>query len=249
MMSRPIKSQTSPLYVMAKEAIMELVNEDSFPGGKLPSEAVLSESLGISRTTIREALITLHREGIITKQHGLGNLIHRSTLGTKMQIDRFSDFKALLKDGGYEADVARSEQEWVRNLEPFGLEDPEQTENERYLYVESIYSADAKAAILSQNFIKESVLRKDIGDKKNVPESSFVELLNLFSKEEVANTIIAFKPSVVDNVVSEKLCLGKGLPVMQWQETSYSVFDRVICLGKITFHPELVNLTLLRKWK
>jgi DNA-binding GntR family transcriptional regulator len=80
-------------------------------------------------------------------------------------------------------------------------------------------------------------------------DQGFAELLNRYSKEEVANSIIFFKPAVADISVAEKLNLKKSDPLMQWRETSYSVFDHVICLSRITFHPELVNLTLLRKWK
>lgn len=239
----------SPLYVMAKQAIIELIGENTFTNNKLPSEAVLSRQLGISRTTIREALVALQREGIITKQHGLGNLIHRSTLGTRMQIDRFSDFKALLEDGDYRASVFRAELEWVDDLIPFGIEDPEQKGTQRYLHLQSIYTADGQAAILSQNFIKESMLREEIADEKNFSESSFVDLLNRFSREEVANTIISFKPAAAGGPVSEKLDIPAGTPILQWKEVSISVLDHIICISKTSFHPELVNLTLLRKWK
>lgn len=44
-------------------------------GGKIPSERELSEILGISRNSVREAIRTLDNMGIIASQHGAGNFL------------------------------------------------------------------------------------------------------------------------------------------------------------------------------
>ncbi|WP_077613262.1 FadR/GntR family transcriptional regulator [Clostridium sp. Marseille-P2415] len=44
-------------------------------GGKLPAERELSEILGISRNSVREAIRTLDNMGIISSQHGAGNFL------------------------------------------------------------------------------------------------------------------------------------------------------------------------------
>lgn len=44
-------------------------------GGKLPAERELSEILGISRNSVREAIRTLDNMGIIESQHGAGNFL------------------------------------------------------------------------------------------------------------------------------------------------------------------------------
>lgn len=252
-MSRPLKRIAQPLYVLAKKAILGLIQEDSYPDNKLPSEAELSETLGISRTTIREALMALHREGVITKQHGIGNLIHPSTLNTRMQIDRFADFLSLLEDGGYRADVTRSRLCWMDSIpSEYQLGENIKTEDQesgRHIFLQSIFTADGRPAILSENFIRESVLRKNFKGFDSLEGMSFVEILNSFSTEDVVNSVIAFKPAAADSFVAEKLVLQQGVPIMQWCETTYSAFDSLICLSRISFHPELVNLTLLRKWK
>ena len=81
-----------PLYLEAKTELMKMFKKGDFKNNKLPPEDKLSEMLGISRSTIWEALIALDREGIITKKQGIGNLIHRSTLEIKMRIDLVQDF-------------------------------------------------------------------------------------------------------------------------------------------------------------
>ncbi|MDF2589410.1 MAG: regulatory protein GntR [Anaerocolumna sp.] len=44
-------------------------------GGKLPAERELSEMLGVSRNSVREAIRTLDNMGVISSQHGAGNYL------------------------------------------------------------------------------------------------------------------------------------------------------------------------------
>ncbi|CAK9884881.1 MAG: Fatty acid metabolism regulator protein [Candidatus Erwinia impunctatus] len=55
----------------AEEYIINCIWSQSFPAGSiLPSERELSESIGITRTTLREVLQRLARDGWLTIQHG-----------------------------------------------------------------------------------------------------------------------------------------------------------------------------------
>jgi len=47
------------------------------PGAKLPSEAALETSFGVSRITVRQALSALHAEGLIEKVNGKGSFVTR----------------------------------------------------------------------------------------------------------------------------------------------------------------------------
>ena len=91
------KMKSTPLYVQAKKKIIDMIQSGVFKDNKLPPESSLSETLGISRTTIREALIALNRDGVITKKQGVGNLFHLSTLNTRMRIDQIKDFVTIKK--------------------------------------------------------------------------------------------------------------------------------------------------------
>ncbi len=71
-----LRADHRPLYVQASEALKELVQKGGYaPGARLPSEHVLSEQLGISRPTLREALHQLEEEGAIVRRHGVGTFV------------------------------------------------------------------------------------------------------------------------------------------------------------------------------
>ncbi|MFR3729350.1 FadR/GntR family transcriptional regulator [Lacrimispora sp.] len=54
---------------------MQISHGELSIGGKLPAERELSEILGISRNSVREAIRTLDNMGIIESQHGAGNFL------------------------------------------------------------------------------------------------------------------------------------------------------------------------------
>lgn len=61
------------LYVKVAEQISKLVSEGELKAGdRLPSERVLAEKIGVSRPTIREAMIALEIAGIIEIRTGSG---------------------------------------------------------------------------------------------------------------------------------------------------------------------------------
>ena len=57
----------------AAERILSMIQENAWPyGHKLPSQRALAEALGISRPTVREALVALETMGKLTIQPGKG---------------------------------------------------------------------------------------------------------------------------------------------------------------------------------
>ena len=72
----PLRADQRPLYAQASEALRTLVQCGEYaPGDRLPSEIELSQRLGISRPTLREALRHLEQEGSIVRRHGVGTFV------------------------------------------------------------------------------------------------------------------------------------------------------------------------------
>jgi len=65
-----------PLYAQVHDRLLAFIRESGLePGERLPSEADLAGRLGISRTTLREALRLLEEEGVIVRRHGVGTFV------------------------------------------------------------------------------------------------------------------------------------------------------------------------------
>jgi GntR family transcriptional regulator len=66
----------TPLYLQLAELIRTQIRDGEIRiGDALPSERELSEAIGISRVTVRRAIETLLREGLLSRKHGSGTSI------------------------------------------------------------------------------------------------------------------------------------------------------------------------------
>lgn len=70
------KNSPIPLYYQLAEAIREQIASGELkPGDQLPTERELTETTGISRVTVRQALGYLTREGLLIAHHGKGTFV------------------------------------------------------------------------------------------------------------------------------------------------------------------------------
>jgi DNA-binding FadR family transcriptional regulator len=77
------------------------VEQVYMPGDKLPNENVLSEELGVSRTTLREAIRTLVSEGLLVVRRGLGTFVNETLdqyAEGSVNMDDVLAMKVTLKD-------------------------------------------------------------------------------------------------------------------------------------------------------
>ena len=73
---QPIRPSRIPLSTQTQQYLLGLIEHGTYePGEQLPSEKELSVKLGISRSTLREALLNLEQEGIVIRRHGVGTFV------------------------------------------------------------------------------------------------------------------------------------------------------------------------------
>lgn len=65
-----------PLYYQIRENIREKINSNEYPPhSMIPSEAELCEFYGVSRVTVRRAILDLVQEGLLTRGKGKGTFV------------------------------------------------------------------------------------------------------------------------------------------------------------------------------
>lgn len=68
------------LYVQVQDHLRSLIEAGTYrPGDQLPSEVELAAQLGVSRPTLREALLHLEQEGRVVRRHGVGTFVSAVT--------------------------------------------------------------------------------------------------------------------------------------------------------------------------
>ena len=90
---------TSPLYVQLTRKLAQAIRDGQYEVDEaLPSERLLSESLGVSRVTARKAIDQLVEQGLIIRRQGSGNYIAPRF---EQPLTRLSSFSEELSRRGY----------------------------------------------------------------------------------------------------------------------------------------------------
>ena len=91
------KSQL-PLHVQIKDCLKGEIQKGKFDG-KIPSERELMDIFSVSRTTVREAVSALVREGVVDKIHGKGTFVSLRPV-QQQWLGNISTFSETIKRAG-----------------------------------------------------------------------------------------------------------------------------------------------------
>lgn len=234
-------------------SITDMIRQGAFPEGKLWSEDILCERLDVSRTTLREALKLLERDGIISKKHGLANFIHASALDVRMRFDRFSDFRQLLEDGGYEVRVQRQVPRPISQEEMLAFTG--KSMDGLWLYQETFCIVDDHPVSYARNCLMATpeVYAHYAATPPPVLHPlhttlPFTEFMQRITGLEQAHTVIYLEPVLADAEIAAVMHLPEGIPLIGFSEEHYSLTDVLCGLGHVCFDPSVVKLAALRKW-
>ena len=74
-MPEPARLHRVPLHAQVADLLRDEIHAEHAPGARLDSEAKLAKRFSVSVPTLREALSTLAREGLLERRHGSGTYV------------------------------------------------------------------------------------------------------------------------------------------------------------------------------
>ena len=242
-----ISSKRFARYGAAREAILEMLTSGELDhdenANKLPPEDELARRIGVSTGTVREALRMLEMEGVVSKLHGSGNFFHRSTVQLKMRIDLMPDYKDILEDGGFS--VTRLQDNFCFRL-PSEKEQSAFSIQKEVLSFDLIYQADGRNAIFTRNLIPRELLDVELDAVKE--NKNIMELLWRHCNQRIANSIEKIIPRMAHDSEVRLFGLSEVVPLIAIDESFYSFRDEAIGYATVSFNPEIMKMSLLRKW-
>ena len=69
---------------------------------KLPREELLASQLGVSRTTIRQALNNLAAEGVVSRRQGKGTFVNVDSIGIRVTFSPCMELMQAIRNSGFE---------------------------------------------------------------------------------------------------------------------------------------------------
>ncbi|MFN2187478.1 MAG: GntR family transcriptional regulator [Candidatus Promineifilaceae bacterium] len=236
--------RTPSLTDQAKAHIKQQILENQYEEDKIPSETDLAESLGVSRTTIRDALSRLENEGVVYRKQGAGTFVNRPGLRIKSRLEEIWSYKAVLEDHGYIPSTKVLSHRIVQ-AEPALAEELDIPLDERLIIIEKLFLEDRMPVILTINHIPESMLAKPYTDADL--ELPVYDLLAEYGEQYLSYYLSEFVPAAASGAVADYLNLASSTPLLSLEEVGYNEDNRPILKAYSYFRDDLLRLRFIRR--
>jgi DNA-binding GntR family transcriptional regulator len=90
----------SPLYIQFKDKLLQAIDRMSVVKNRLPKEMKLAEMMGVSRSTLREALNSLVLDKIVTKLSSKVMVAFPLVNKLTYRMENYADFRDMLVKSG-----------------------------------------------------------------------------------------------------------------------------------------------------
>ncbi|TDX45422.1 GntR family transcriptional regulator [Orenia marismortui] len=239
-----IKKDSRPLYMLVKEKIDEKIEQGDYkPGDRLPSESKLSESFGVSRATLREALRVLEKEGKVNRQQGIGTFITEKAALFKSGIEELNSITKTIESMGLKAGTIELELEFKNEASNLAKEFDLSTE-EKLAILHRTRTANGEAVAYCKDYLPYKLLAKDFS-KDKITTSLFEFLqneVNIYITYAVADII----PVIADDFLADKLELKVGDPILLLKQMHYDDRDNPVLYSKNYFRSDKFEFHVLR---
>ena len=238
------ESEQIPRYIQAKEYLLQQIKKLKAGNNQLEPENTLTEKLGMSRETVRKAMMSLIQEGVITRWHGKGNFGHPAVTNLSMRIDQNSDFRRLLSESGYSVRTFRSEATVRQASETMAKRMPEAQTREVVAYQLDYYADSALAVQGKVELLKDIVIHMPA-------EGEYNGSMNAFLREHCiseSNHTTAWLLAEHNTEVAQRFSLLPDTALLCWEEIYFNLFDEKMGYVKVFFNPKIMDLSLLLKF-
>lgn len=211
---------------------------------RLPRESVLAESLGISRTQLRDILASLEREGFITRRHGVGTIINRHVLNVASRMDIEVEFLDMIRQSGHTPAVAFSK---VSD----GIADAKIAAQLRIpvgtpiIRVSRLCTANGKPAIYCEDVIEKALVQKEYTVQDlQLPIFHFLQqYCGVYPYLDLTD----LRPVLADEALAEIFQVPVGSPLLNMDEVDYDIDGKPVFCSNEYFADGIFRHTVMRK--
>ena len=220
------------------------IENDGFTEGRLPSEPSLASQMGVSRSTIRQALSELEMEGMIFRKHGSGTFVNQRVVNIGTRLEEVWSFVEMIEESGYAPDVRHIDLDLINPAASVARE-LNLNQEEEVLRTANVFLADQVPVIYCVDYIPAKLVRSAYQ-----PEELYgpvYEFLEARCKQQVVHNLTEVKPAVVDQTLSNYLDCKQGIPVHYFRETAFNQDEQPVMYSDEYYRPEYFSFNVFRK--
>ncbi len=228
----------------AKAHIKEQILTEQYDDGRVPSESDLAGELGVSRTTIRDALSRLENEGVVYRKQGAGTFVNEHGLQIRSRLDEIWSYEEILRAHGYTPST---------ELLDVGVQEPESSirlaldlaEDEKVTVIRKLFVEGTQPIIYMENHIPTSICGQEFSDKDYclpvfvLLEQQCSHRLNYYLSEIV--------PVSATKKLAQTLNIPARTPLISLEEIGYDNENEPILWARSYFRDDLLRFRLIRR--
>ena len=192
------------------------------PGAKLPNENEIGERFGVSRATVREAVLGLMEAGYLARRHGSGTYVTKAPR-SRHALDSTVSYTEMIREAGHEPSVTVI----TKTVRAPDDRERDVLETEQVLELERVRFADRRPVIYSRDRIAAAPLR-------DVPDEAFDGSLYAVLRSaghEVVRATAELLPTLADTKLSKLLGVKRGAPLLHIDQTDYDARGHAVMLS------------------
>lgn len=225
-----------------KAHLKERILDGEFPEGRIPAESDLAADLGVSRTTVRDALGRLEQEGAIYRRQGAGTFVNEPGLQIKSRLEEIWSYEKVLEDHGYTPSVrllgvdrvAAGQLSEVLGVAP----------GDELLVMEKLFLEDDVPVVHTCNRIPVALLRGDDFEGYDRPLYDFLEAN---SDRRLGYYLSDIVPVALGEVPARRLEVAQGTPAISFEEIGFDLGNEPVVHATSYFRDDLLRFRLIRR--
>lgn len=226
-------------------AIQEAIKQGKFPpGSQLPPEMELLQMMGISRTTLREALRILEEQRFIRKRRGLGTFVMERAI-VKDMSQNFG-ITEMISQAGYTAgtrDFKISTEKASKSLaEKLNLPDESIT-----VVIERVRTANDIPIVFTRDIMPQEALGGWMPTSENLNGVSLYECLERYANIRIVDGMASFSPVQANNELAKKLSIQRNALLLLIEQVDHDPNQRPVLYSAEYHLTDKFNFIIHRK--
>jgi GntR family transcriptional regulator len=227
-----------------KANIKDRIVKDEFAGGRIPPETELASDLGVSRTTVRDALTRLENEGTIYRRQGAGTFVNEPGLQIRSRLEEIWSYEQVLQDHGYVPSVQVLSSQ-VGPADDTTREVLKLADGATVLVIEKVFREDERPVMVTVNRIPADIVSDaEYADDEAMPIYEFLEdhcnrTLGYYLSEII--------PVSLDADKAKKLGVEPGTLAIYFDEIGFDQNNEPIARATSYFRDDLLRFRLIRR--
>ncbi len=246
-MSLPRLEHSSLTGRVRQELLNQIEDGRQPPGSRLPAEIDLARSLGVSRTSLREALLQLQQEGTIIRRHGHGTFV-RSAGVLHNNLDRNLSTTELIRGHG----VIPGTLETIISSSKAGSHEAELLrvlEGSTTIVLERVRTADGRPVVFTMDVIPAALFDTVDVDPQELTRPD-VSVFGFFEERlgrSVGHGRAHLRVKLASSELAARLAVDAGTPTLVIEQLNFDVAEVPVLLSLETYVADAFDFVIHRR--